>query len=229
VNTLPRLHLVTDDAVLADAVFPDVAERVLGQCGPLAALHVRGHATDAARLHAIAERLQTAALRTGAWLLVNDRIDIAMTVRANGVQLGSHSLPVPDARALLGAGARIGYSVHGAEEALQAESDGADFVLLGTIFESTSHAGRAAAGTGLVRDTAARTVLPVIAIGGITPARIAEVVAAGAYGAAVLGGVWRAADPEAAGAQYSAAVQRADPLRHDVEGRSAHPQNGRTQ
>jgi thiamine-phosphate diphosphorylase len=215
-SPLPRLHLVTDDAVLADAAFADAAESVLECCGRLAALHVRGHATSGARLHAIADRLQTAALRTGAWLLVNDRVDVAMAVRANGVQLGSRSLPVADARALLGAGARIGCSVHGAAEALQAESDGADFVVLGTIFESASHAGRAAAGTRLVRDTASRTLLPVLAIGGMTPDRLADVAGAGAHGAAVLGGVWRAGDPASAAAEYAEAV------------RSAWHQNGRT-
>lgn len=205
--SLPRLHLVTDDAVLADPAFANVAESVLECCGPAAALHVRGRATTGARLHAIADRLQAVALRTGAWLLVNDRIDIAMAVRANGVQLGARSLPVSDARALLGAGAQIGCSVHSSDGAAQAESDGADFVVLGTIYDSASHAGRAPAGTQLVHAAAEQTRLPVIAIGGITPARIADVAGAGACGAAVLGGIWRADDPAAAAAGYVEAVR----------------------
>ena len=214
-SSLPRLHVITDDVVLADPRFPDLAERVLECCGRTAALHVRAPAAAGAHLHAVAARLQSAALRAGAWLLVNDRVDVAMAVRANGVQLGALSLPVADARALLGPGARIGCSVHSAMETLEAEGDGADFVVLGTIFESASHAGRAAAGTRLVRDTTVRTVLPVIAIGGITAARIAAVADAGAHGVAVLGGVWRAGDPEAAAAQYVAAVQAAWPQQTD--------------
>ncbi|MGH7464127.1 MAG: thiamine phosphate synthase, partial [Longimicrobiales bacterium] len=83
-NLLPRLHLVTDDAVLADAGFPELAEAVLDSCGRRAALHVRGHRTTGARLYALGERLRAAALRTGAWLLVNDRVDIALALRANG-------------------------------------------------------------------------------------------------------------------------------------------------
>lgn len=204
--SLPRLHLVTDDAVLADPAFETAAAAVLESCGPCAALHVRGPQITGARLHAIADRLQAVALRTGAWLIVNDRIDVAMAVRANGVQLGARSLAVTDARALLGAGAHIGRSVHDPADAVQAETDGADFVVLGTIYETASHAGRAPAGTQLVRATVDRTVLPVIAIGGITPERIAEIQAAGAYGAAVLGGVWRAGDPAAAAADYVAAT-----------------------
>jgi|SRR5690606_18374701 len=207
--TLPRLHLITDDALLASTGFPDVAERVLESCGSGVALHVRGHATTAARLHAMAQRLQMAALRTGAWLLVNDRVDIARAVRANGVQLGARSLAVADARSLLGAGARIGRSVHGTAETLEAEADGADFALLGTIYDSASHPGRRGAGVALLSSTAAQTVLPLVAIGGVTPERIAEVAAAGAHGAAVLGGVWRAADPVATAADYIAAAHSA--------------------
>jgi thiamine-phosphate pyrophosphorylase len=199
---LPRLHLVTDDAVLANDDFGDVAEAVLARCRDLAVLHVRGPATGGARVHAIATRMHAAALNTGTILIVNDRVDIAMAVHAHGVQLGSRSLLITDARALLGAGALIGSSVHGVAEAVEAESDGADFVIQGTIFASPSHPGRSAAGIALVRETAERVGVPVIAIGGITPPRVADVAAAGADGVAVLGGVWHAADPVAAVDEY---------------------------
>lgn len=223
-SPLPRLHFVTDDAVLADPSFTDVAERVLETCGAGVALHIRGRVTSGAHLHALAERLRRAAVGSGAWLLVNDRIDIAMAVRANGVQLGSRSLSVSDARALLGDAACIGRSTHGVQDAARAQSDGADFVLLGTIYDSASHPGQPAAGTGLVRDAVERTTLPVIAIGGIMPDRIAKIAGAGAYGAAVLGGVWRAADPPAAAAAYTQAARAGwhhEPRTEDEEGRTA--------
>lgn len=199
---LPRLHLVTDDAVLANDDFGAVAEAVLARCGDRAALHVRGPATGGARLHAIATRMRAAALDTGTILVVNDRVDIAMAVNAHGVQLGSRSLLINDARALLGAAALIGRSVHGVEDAVESASDGADFVIQGTIFASPSHPGHSAAGIALVRETAERVGVPVIAIGGITPPRVAHVAAAGAAGVAVLGGVWHAADPAAAVDEY---------------------------
>jgi thiamine-phosphate diphosphorylase len=199
---LPRLHLVTDDAVLANDDFGDVAEAVLDRCRDLAVLHVRGPATGGARVHAIALRMRAAALNTGTILVVNDRVDIAMAVHAHGVQLGSRSLLITEARTLLGNAALIGRSVHGVAEAVEAESDGADFVIQGTIFASPSHPGRSAAGIALVRETAERVGVPVIAIGGITPPRVADVVAAGADGVAVLGGVWHAADPAAAVDEY---------------------------
>ena len=207
--SLPRLHLVTNDEVLADEAFVDAAQSVLECCGPVAALHVRGRDIPAARLHAIADHLQAVALRTGAWLLVNDRVDIAMAVRANGVQLGARSLRVSDARALLGASAQIGCSVHSSAEARRAERDGADFIVLGTIYESASHAGHAPAGPQLVHEVAGQTLLPIIAIGGVTAGRIAELAAAGAHGAAVLGGIWHAGDVAAAAAGYAEALRSA--------------------
>lgn len=208
----PRLHLVTDDDVLGQPDFVAAAESVLAVCGPAAALHLRGHATSAAVLHALAEVLASAALRTGAWLLINDRVDIAMAVRANGVQLGLASIPMQDARVLLGTGARIGYSAHGAAEALWAESHGADFVLVGTIYASASHPGRTPAGPTLLVQAVEDTRVPVIAIGGVTPGRVADVAGTGAHGFAALGGFWHAADPATAAAEYLAAVKHAWPL-----------------
>jgi thiamine-phosphate diphosphorylase len=209
--SLPRLHLVTDDDVLAQPSFAATAEAVLARCGPEAALHLRGHGTTAAARFALGERLAAAALRTGAWLLVNDRVDIAMAVRANGVQLGVRSLPVRDARALLGAGARIGFSVHSALEALDAVSDGADFVVMGTIYASLSHPGELPVGPASLQECARRAGVPVIAIGGISAERVAEVTAAGAHGIAVLSAVWHAPDPPRAAEGLVAALRAAHP------------------
>jgi thiazole tautomerase (transcriptional regulator TenI) len=206
---LPRFHLITDDAVLGDPAFAEVAEAVLARCGPAAALHLRGRATAGARLYDLGERLAGAALRSGSWLLVNDRVDIAMAVRANGVQLGRRSLPVSEARTLLGSGARIGRSVHSALESMEAEGEGADFVVMGTIFPSTSHPGGASAGLSALRGAVLRSALPVFAIGGIGEDRVRDVLGAGAHGVAVLSGVWQASDPVAAAALYLEALEQA--------------------
>lgn len=204
---LPRLHLVTDDAVLRDERFLVRAEAVLECCGTDVALHLRGHGTNGRVLHALGERLAAIALRTGAFLLVNDRVDIAMAIRANGVQLGVRSIPPPEARHLLGHGAWLGYSAHGPLEAARAASEGADFVLLGTIFYSASHADRVPLGIERLEECVRSARAPVIAIGGVTCARIAPIAATGAYGVAVLGGVWRATDVRAAAAEYVAEIR----------------------
>ncbi|MFO7259849.1 MAG: thiamine phosphate synthase [bacterium] len=206
---LARLHLVTDDAVLRAADFRERAQAVLAAHGSALALHLRGHGVSGAELFELARDLAFGADGAGAELLVNDRVDVALAAGADGVQLGRRSLPIAAARALLGADAWIGYSAHGAEEAAQAAADGADFILVGTLYRTASHPEREPAGVERVRETVAALApaeVPVIGIGGITPERVREVLAAGAYGVAVLGGVWHAADPVAAAADYIAAL-----------------------
>lgn len=207
---LPRLQLVTDDAVLAEPSFVPRAEAVLAAHGRAVLLHVRGHGTAGATLYRIAERLAVAALRHGSWLLVNDRADIAMAVRAHGVQLGLRSLPLTDARLLLGR-AHIGYSAHSVPEAGQAAADGADAVLLGNIYHTASHQGRVPLGPDALAAAARLARLPVIAIGGISPDRVLELARAGAHGVAVLSGVWRAPDAVSAVADYRVAMDAAWP------------------
>jgi len=195
---LPRLHLVTDAPTLNAPRFAGRAEAVLHAHGPAIALHLRGHGLPGRTLHALAIRLVAVARDAGAVLFVNDRVDVALAVRPDGVQLGPRSLTVDTARALLPE-AIIGYSAHGADEAAAVD---ADFVLLGTIFESPTHAGIEAAGVARIEETARRTARPIVAIGGVTPERVARVFDAGAYGIAVLSGVWSTSDPAARTREY---------------------------
>jgi thiamine-phosphate pyrophosphorylase len=198
-----RLHVVTDDEVLARPDFAAVAERVLAAGGEVC-LHLRGHGTGGGSLFELAARLVTAAHAAGAQVVVNDRVDIALAAGADGVQLGRRGLPVSRVRPLV-AGRLLGYSAHAAVEAAEAAAAGADFVVIGTIFDTPAHPAPAA-GVGLVRETAAAVSVPVLAIGGITPARVAEVVGAGASGVAVRGAIWDATDPESAVVAFEQAL-----------------------
>jgi len=203
--TDPSLHAITDDQTLAAAGFVDRALALLEAHGPALAFHLRGHATTGGTLFRLGDALAPAARGSGASLLVNDRLDVALALDC-GAQVGHRSLPVAEARALIGPGTMLGCSTHGVEESIRALDDGADFVLLGTIWASGSHPGRPGAGAGLVADTVAalagRTTAPIIAIGGVTPKRAAEAVEAGAHGVAVLSGLWEAADPVVAASLY---------------------------
>lgn len=204
---LPRLHVVTDDAVLGRADFLDTAHALLEQGGRRVAIHLRGHHAPGRRLHELGIALARAAASTGSALLVNDRIDVALAVAAAGVQLGRRSLPIERVRPLIG-GRWIGYSAHSAVEALGAERSGTDFVVLGTIYPTASHSLAEPAGPGLVRKATAQVRVPVIGIGGVTVDRSAEVIAAGAYGVAVISGVWDARDAAARVDEYLAALPR---------------------
>lgn len=203
--TVGRLHIVTDDEVLARPAFAAVAERVLAAGGADVSLHLRGHGTSGRRLFGLASRLGAPARAAGARVLVNDRVDVALAAGCDGVQLGSRGLPVARVRPLVGARI-IGYSAHGAAEAAAAAAAGADVILIGTIFETPAHPG-AAAGTGLVRAAAEAARVAVVAIGGITPERVQEVAAAGAGGVAVRAAVWDATDPGSATVAFVRALE----------------------
>ena len=138
--------------------------------------------------------LRPVAAGSGALLLVNDRVDVALTARAHGVQLGRRSLPLPVARQLLGS-RTIGYSAHDEQESVAAERDGADFLLVGSIYGTASHPGAVPGGIALLERCAAACSKPVLAIGGVTAERVAELRAAGAHGVAVIRAVWDAPEP----------------------------------
>ena len=126
-------------------------------------------------------------------VFVNDRIDLAMALNADGVHLRSDSLPLPLARRLLGQEKLIGISTHSVEEVRKAESEGADFIVLGPIFETSS---KRMYGPPLglhTLETACRASrLPIFAIGGLNPTHVPSVLASGAYGVAVIAAILQA-------------------------------------
>jgi len=195
VRPLPRLHAITDAGVLAADDF-GVRAAAIAAAGPAVALHARDHAAGGAALTRAAERLLALARPPEAAVFVNGRPDVAAAVQAHGVQLAADDLSAGDARRIF-RGGWIGRSVHDVDEAARAVDEGADFLLVGNIYQTASHPGRPAAGLDLVRAVAALG-RPVIAIGGIDADRVQEVRAAGAYGVAAISALWRAADPAAA-------------------------------
>lgn len=206
-SSLPRLHLITSDQVLRAPGFREIAAAIMETYGSAIALHLRGHGLTGAELYDLAEALTPVANASSALLLVNDRLDVALAAGAAGAQLGRRSLPLPLARRLLGAERWLGYSAHSATEILQATAADADYIVFGTIFPSATHPGEPTAGVEGLREIAHITTLPVIAIGGMTPARVGAVRAAGAHGIAVLGGVWQATEPQRAVGEYLTAIE----------------------
>lgn len=210
-DRVPVLHVVTDDGVLARPGFLDAAGEVLGAGGGAVALHVRGPGTTGGGLYALVRALADPASRAGACLVVNDRVDVALAAGADGAHLGMRSLPVVEARRILGPRAWLGCSVHDEEEADRAASEGVDWAFAGHVYETPSHLGRPGLGAeGLAALCRAVPGVPVVAIGGITPRRVAEARGAGAWGVAVIRGVWEAPDPARAVGDYLHALSAAD-------------------
>lgn len=192
---LPRVHAFTDASLLAMPEF-GIRAAAIAAGGSAVALHARARGAGGALLAAGALRILALARPPEAAVFVNGRPDIAAAVGANGVQLGLQDLAPADARRVLPRG-WIGCSVHSGDEAAAAVAEGADFLVVGSIYETASHPGQPAAGPELVSECATLG-RPVIAIGGITPERAIEVKAAGAYGVAAIRALWHAPDPAAA-------------------------------
>ena len=192
---LARLHAITDDAVLADA---DVGIRAaaIAAVGPAAALHVRGRNSSAAFLAKCATRFMALASPAEAAVIINARPDVARAVGAHGVQLGVGDLSTADARIVLGAG-WIGRSVHDVAGARAAITEGADYLLFGSVFDTDSHPGKAGQGLELMAEVVALGT-PVIAIGGVTPERAQSVKDTGAWGVAAIRALWHTPDAYAA-------------------------------
>jgi thiamine-phosphate pyrophosphorylase len=210
----PKLHLVAGDEVVASGGFRILAEDLFARCGSSLAIHLRLRCS-ALDLHEHALGLSHAAGIHGGWCVVNRRVDVALAAGARAVQLGHTAIGVVAAGRVVAAAGRelrLGASVHDVPAAVAAAADGANYLVLGTIFATPSHAGRRGSGPERVAssrqtlDAAGFESVPVIAIGGIDLPRAAEVKAAGAHGVAVQRAVWEAEDPVAASAELCAVL-----------------------
>jgi thiamine-phosphate diphosphorylase len=218
---IPRLHLVTDDEILRRQGFAELARRIMEVGGAELALHLRGPRTSGRALFELARELQAGARGSGSLLLINDRVDIGVVLRLSGAHLGQRSLPPRVARDLLGADPVLGLSVHGAAEIPPGEWKGPtegqvaprdpagperplplDFLIVGALFPTSSHPGQAPGGVKRLGEARAVSSLPLIGIGGVTPDRVEAIMASGAHGVAVRGGIWDSEDPFAATRVY---------------------------
>jgi thiazole tautomerase (transcriptional regulator TenI) len=207
-QALPVVHAVTSDEIVTRADFLDVACAVMSALGPRGALHLRAGRATAARLQALAAGLEAAQAVTGAWLIVNDRVDLAIGCRARGAQLTSRSLRVADAR-LAAPALAVGASVHSLDEARAAAAEGASWLVAGHVFATATHPGEEGRGLPFLRAVAAAVDVPIVAIGGVRPEHCAVLREAGAYGLAVIRGIWDAANAERAASDYLSAYDDA--------------------
>jgi thiamine-phosphate pyrophosphorylase len=143
-------------------------------------IQVREKDLPARELFSLVCRIGDQAAGTKTRILVNDRLDIAICAGINGVHLPADGLPPERVRPLV---KTLGISTHSLDEALAAERARADFIVFGPIFDSP---GKTAVGLGPLRQIASRVKIPVLAIGGVTPANSNEVLAAGAAGFAAI-------------------------------------------
>ena len=190
-RSLPRLYLLTDRHQTAQRPLLSVVTTALE--GGARLIQLREKDLSTRELYQLAHNLIPLFTLHQAHWLINDRIDLVLALDAPGVHLRTSSLPTGIARQLLGPDRLIGVSTHSQEEVLRAEGEGADFVVLGPVFDTPSKRmyGRPL-GLQVLENTCRATRLPVYAIGGITPEHVPELQSLGAYGVAVISSILQA-------------------------------------
>jgi thiamine-phosphate pyrophosphorylase len=196
-NRFPRLYLVTDRTRTAGRPLLDVVAAALQ--GGVDAVQLREKDLTTRALFELGTQLRELCNRHRARLLVNDRIDVALAVHADGVHLPANSFNPGDARHLLGSDALIGVSTHALAEARAADEAGVDFIVYGPIFDTPSkRAFGAPLGLNALAEVTRAVSTPVLAIGGITAGQVPAVRARGAQGTAVVAAILEASDPRGA-------------------------------
>ncbi len=186
-DTLPIIHAVTDGAAVCKPDFVAIAGRAMTEVKSRLAIHLRAPMLPGRMFYDIAVELAQLQRDFGAWLIVNDRVDVAAAVGARGVQLTSRSLSVADAMKVAG-DIPIGASVHSLEDAVAAYDAGASWCVAGNVFPTTSHPGAPGKRVDFISILASAVPIPIIAIGGIKPEHVPELLDAGAYGIATIRG-----------------------------------------
>ncbi|MBI4200564.1 MAG: thiamine phosphate synthase [Chloroflexi bacterium] len=182
---------MTDRRLCPGQPLPTVVEQAVR--GGVNVVQLRERDLPGGHLLALAQELREVT-RGRALLLINERVDIALASEADGVQLGEEAMPVRAARSVAGDGLLLGRSVHSVEGARMAEAQGADFLIVGTIFPTRSKPQARPAGLGLLAQVARAVRLPFLAIGGITKEVVGQALAQGCAGIAVVSAILAASD-----------------------------------
>jgi len=189
------LYLVTDRGMTQGRDLLWVLQQALD--GGVKGIQLREKDLVGRELFFLAEAARKLTQRYHALLLINDRIDIALAVDADGVHLSTASIPIESARALLGRQQLLGASTHSLEEAQEAERNGADFVVFGPVYFTPSKASYGSPqGLAALKKVVEKLSLPIYAIGGIKLENIADTRRTGVRGVALISAVMSAADPE---------------------------------
>ncbi|MFH0860648.1 MAG: thiamine phosphate synthase [Candidatus Altiarchaeota archaeon] len=184
---LRGLYFITDRKLSKKSVESTVEDAVKGG---VKVVQYREKELPAGEMLRVAENLRDITREAGVLFLVNDRVDIALAVGADGVHLGQDDMPIEIARRLLGRESVIGVTVHNVREARDAERRGADYLGMSPVFSTStkSDAGEPA-GVELIREVKKVVAVPCVAIGGIIMENLQEVIDAGADSVAMISAI----------------------------------------
>jgi thiamine-phosphate pyrophosphorylase len=205
--TLPTpLYVVLDRGAAGDRDLVPLLDAVLA--GGCRVVQLREKIMPLSDLYPVALALRRRCREAGCLFIVNDRVDLALAVEADGVHVGQDDLPAREAR-LLRPGMILGVSTHDESQARRARDDGADYVAVGSMFPTGSKTGFRLVGPDLLRRVRPEIRVPLVAIGGITVDNVAEVIRAGADAVAVISAVCASPDPAAAARRFLETIRAA--------------------
>jgi thiamine-phosphate pyrophosphorylase len=189
-----RLYLITDRKK-AGFPLPEAIEEALK--GGVKAIQLREKDLQVKELLELAEKIREITKQYEALLFINDRVDVALAVGADGVHLAGTSMPTKAVRRMLGSRFLIGVSTHSIDEAIRAQSDGADFITFGPVFETESKKKYGPPqGVGRLKEVVEVLKIPVFALGGINEHNIPAVMDTGVYGISMISAILGAEDIE---------------------------------
>lgn len=208
------VYVITDRPAAGDRSLTEVVRAAVA--GGATAVQLREKRATAREIIELGRLLHRISREADVPLIVNDRVDVALALNAEGVHVGQEDMPAPLARTLIGPDRILGVSAGSVEEARRAEEDGADYLGVGDVYGTPS---KPDAGVPIgiegIRQTAQAVTIPVVGIGGITVENVAPVIRAGAVGVAVISAVLGAPDPEDAARRLADAVRGAKSSRAD--------------
>ena len=203
----PRLYVILDRAAAAGRDLVEILDAVIA--GGAKMVQLREKTWPSGQLLPLAGRLRARCRQAGVTFVMNDRVDLAVALEADGVHVGQDDLPPRLARPLLRPGMILGVSTHSVEQARRAQAEGADYVAVGAMFPTRTKPDFELVGPALVRAVRPEVRVPLVGIGGITPRNAGEVIRAGADGVAVISAVCAAPDPAAVTRDFLRAIEAA--------------------
>ncbi|QWR76239.1 thiamine phosphate synthase [Candidatus Magnetomonas plexicatena] len=187
-----KLYLISDRSLINKPCCDVLEEALMAGVG---AIQLREKDLNIKEIMVLAEKLRILTKKYNAKLFINDRVDVALAIEADGVHLTHNSIPILAARKIAGERLIIAQSTHSLEEAVSAQSKGADFITLGPIYETSSKLQFGPPiGALTITKVKKKVKIPVFAIGGIKTNNISEVLESGADGVAVISGILSSTD-----------------------------------
>ncbi|MBM7624575.1 thiamine phosphate synthase [Sporohalobacter salinus] len=203
-----NLYLVTEEEMSAGRSTLEVVESAIA--GGVDVIQLRDKEGDLSYRYKIGEKIRELTREAGIDFIVNDRVDLALALDADGVHLGQDDLPLSAARKVLGQNKLIGISVANIEEAVKAEEGGADYLGVGAIFTTESKQlkeDRKSVGLKRVKEIKSKIDIPMVAIGGLTKENSNKVISAGADSIAVISALTQAVNIQEKTEQFKAKIK----------------------